>query len=146
MCSISGPTDFVPNAQNVMFSGPTGMATYSWSILSGDASIDGAANSEMVSIDFGVNTTIIELVITDANGCESRCTVTLGLEFYDLALTKVLVSSGPFAAGDTVTFRIFVTNQGTIDAGAGNVTVTDYVPTGMTNIDPDWIGLSLIHI
>ena len=136
-CNISGPTTFVPNAQDVMYSGPAGMASYSWSILSGDATIDGASGNQGVAIDFGSNTTTIQLIITDVNGCENTCTVTLGLDFYDLALTKEIVSAGPFAPGDTVTFRIYVTNQGLQDAGAGAVTVTDYVPASMTNVDTD---------
>ena len=57
---------------------------------------------------------------------------------YDLALTKALVSEGPFMQGDVVTYRIYVYNQGTLDAAANTVTVTDYVPEDMTNVDPDW--------
>ena len=48
-------------------------------------------------------------------------TVNVG-QVYDLALTKVLAEAGPFAAGDTVTFRIYVQNQGTIDATAVSYT------------------------
>ena len=59
-------------------------------------------------------------------------------QIYDLALTKVLAEAGPFAAGDTVTFRIYVQNQGTIDAAANTVTVQDYVPADMTLVDADW--------
>ena len=59
-------------------------------------------------------------------------------QVYDLALTKVLAESGPFAAGDTVTFRIYVHNQGTLDAAANTVTVQDYVPADMTLVDADW--------
>ena len=59
-------------------------------------------------------------------------------QVYDLALTKILAESGPFAAGDTVTFRIYVHNQGTLDAAANTVTVQDYVPADMTLVDADW--------
>ena len=75
-------------------------------------------------------------------------TVPVG-QVYDLALTKILAESGPFAAGDTVTFRIYVHNQGTLDAAANTVTVQDYVPADMTLVDTDWTAggmLSLIHI
>ena len=57
---------------------------------------------------------------------------------FDLALVKNLAESGPIFSGDTVTFNITVYNQGTMDATG--VVITDYVPTGMTNVDPDWIG------
>ena len=49
---------------------------------------------------------------------------------FDLALTKVLASAGPFAPGDEVTYTINIYNQGTVDATA--VEVIDYVPNGMT--------------
>ena len=57
---------------------------------------------------------------------------------FDLAIRKVLAEPGPFVPGDTVTFTITVYNQGTLDAT--DVVVTDYVPSNMTNVDPDWTG------
>jgi len=60
----------------------------------------------------------------------------LPIGVFDLALTKTLSSSGPFSPGDDVTFTVTVFNQGTI--GAQNVTVTDYVPAGLTLNDSDW--------
>nr|MBK9652321.1 DUF11 domain-containing protein [Bacteroidota bacterium] len=58
---------------------------------------------------------------------------------YDLALTKVLSSSGPFVPGDNVTFTISVFNQGTLDAT--NIQVSDYIPTGMTLNDANWTAI-----
>nr|MBK9652317.1 DUF11 domain-containing protein [Bacteroidota bacterium] len=55
---------------------------------------------------------------------------------YDLALTKVLTSVGPFVPGDNVTFTISVFNQGTLDAT--NIQISDYIPSGMTLSDPNW--------
>ena len=55
--------------------------------------------------------------------------VTIGQTF-DLALTKVLSTTGPIAAGDVVTFDITVINQGSLDATG--VVITDYIPTGLT--------------
>ncbi|MEM7127895.1 MAG: SdrD B-like domain-containing protein [Chloroflexota bacterium] len=51
-------------------------------------------------------------------------------QVYDLALIKTLVSSGPFAPGDAVIFRITVVNQGTLDAT--DIGITDYIPDGMS--------------
>ncbi len=48
---------------------------------------------------------------------------------FDLALTKKLLGEGKRKAGDDVTFTITVYNQGTVDAT--DVTVRDYVPTGL---------------
>ena len=62
------------------------------------------------------------------------------VQVYDLALEKVVAEAGPFAAGDTITYRIYVYNQGTIDAAANTVTVEDYIPADMILADPDWTG------
>jgi len=50
-------------------------------------------------------------------------------QIYDLALTKVLTSTGPYTPGDNVTYDITITNEGTIDAT--NVVVTDMLPVGL---------------
>ncbi|MEM6318896.1 MAG: gliding motility-associated C-terminal domain-containing protein [Bacteroidota bacterium] len=56
---------------------------------------------------------------------------------FDLALTKVLVDKGtPYVPGDTVTFRIYVYNQGSVDATM--VFLEDYVPQGLTLADSNW--------
>ena len=55
-----------------------------------------------------------------------------------MALRKQVSTPGPYSAGDTVTFTITVFNQGSIDATG--VEITEYVPTGMTNVDGDWTG------
>ncbi|KAA3637334.1 MAG: DUF11 domain-containing protein, partial [Bacteroidetes bacterium] len=55
---------------------------------------------------------------------------------FDLALTKDLVSNGPFSPGDLVTYVIEVTNEGDIDAF--NVEVTDHIPDGMTYDSGGW--------
>ncbi|MBK8721385.1 MAG: DUF11 domain-containing protein [Saprospiraceae bacterium] len=61
---------------------------------------------------------------------------------YDLALIKQLApgQARNVNAGDTVTFRITVFNQGQINAA--NIVVTDYIPTGMTFVSPQagWTG------
>ena len=41
----------------------------------------------------------------------------------------------PVAFGDVVTFTFVVTNQGTTVAAANTVTVTDFLPAGLTPID-----------
>jgi len=58
-------------------------------------------------------------------------------EFMDLALIKVLSSTGPFGEGDPVTFSIIVTNQGTMTAS--NIGIADYPPNGLTLVaDANW--------
>jgi uncharacterized repeat protein (TIGR01451 family) len=55
---------------------------------------------------------------------------------FDLALTKVLTTTGTIVPGDDVTYTIEVFNQGTLDATG--VEVTDYIPTGMSLNDGAW--------
>ncbi|MEZ4706973.1 MAG: SdrD B-like domain-containing protein [Caldilineaceae bacterium] len=59
---------------------------------------------------------------------------------FDLALRKVLGAgqSREVEPGDTVTFTIEVSNQGTITAT--DIEVTDYIPAGLTLADPNWNG------
>ncbi len=61
------------------------------------------------------------------------------IEVFDLALTKTFNSSSttPIAPGSTVTFNITVYNQGTLDAY--DIQVNEYVPTGLTLQDTDWM-------
>ncbi|MBL0051837.1 MAG: DUF11 domain-containing protein [Bacteroidetes bacterium] len=60
----------------------------------------------------------------------------INVEIFDLALTKVLTTTGAVYPNSDVTFAITVYNQGTLDAT--NVQVTDYIPAGMTLNDANW--------
>ncbi len=51
------------------------------------------------------------------------------IEIYDLALTKSLVTEGPYSYGDDLTYRVYIYNQGNVDAY--NVEVTDSIPSGL---------------
>ena len=56
---------------------------------------------------------------------------------YDVALMKTLDNdAGPFYPGGSATFTIQVHNQGTLNAS--DLTITDYIPTGLTLNDGDW--------
>ena len=55
---------------------------------------------------------------------------------FDLSLTKECVGTGPFMPGSTVTYRLTVTNEGTINAT--NVELADYIPAGLILSDTDW--------
>ena len=58
---------------------------------------------------------------------------------FDLALIKQLADGTNIATvspGDSVTFTITIENQGAVDAG--NIEVTDFVPTGLTLNDAAW--------
>ncbi|MBP7930447.1 MAG: hypothetical protein KA110_10845, partial [Acidimicrobiia bacterium] len=57
-------------------------------------------------------------------------TSTTAPSVYDLALVKLLKTSGMVSPGDTVTFEVSVRNQG--EVSSGSVTVTDTLPAGLT--------------
>ncbi len=67
----------------------------------------------------------------DDEACE---TVTLQ-STYDLAIAKVLNSTGTVRAGDTIEFRITVTNEGNLPAS--NIEVTDYPDADLTYVESD---------
>ena len=56
---------------------------------------------------------------------------------YDLALVKTVVTPGPYVPGQDVTYTITIINQGNLDAS--NITVTDFIPVGMT-LSPAAVG------
>ena len=67
--------------------------------------------------------------------------ITVG-QVFDLALIKT-VNSGtamPIVPGATVVFDVTVSNQGTVDAY--NIQLSDYIPTGLTLIDPAWTDIA----
>ncbi len=52
-----------------------------------------------------------------------------GIEVFDLALRKNVVTVGPYSYGQDVEFRIRVYNQGNVTAQ--NISIVDYVPVGL---------------
>ena len=59
---------------------------------------------------------------------------------FDLALIQKVnttLSPAPYKAGEDVTFKITVCNQGTINAT--NIQIADYIPAGLQLHDNDWI-------
>ena len=73
-CLISGRMLVEENTQNEIYSAAPNM-NYAWSIISGDASIDGNSNGQNVTIDFGVANSTLQLVLTSAEGCSSTCSI-----------------------------------------------------------------------
>ena len=81
-------------------------------------------------------------VIDNSNADEDDHDIA-GVGVYDLALTQVYTSDnsgdptdGFIGVGTDVTYTIEVTNQGTVDANAFEI--TDYIPAGFVLSDPNW--------
>ncbi|MBK7226354.1 MAG: DUF11 domain-containing protein [Saprospiraceae bacterium] len=65
------------------------------------------------------------------------------INVYDLALTKVVTTAGPYTYGQNINFRIRVYNQGTLPVS--NTVVNDYIPVGYTYLsalNPAWTGVA----
>ncbi|MBK8923809.1 MAG: hypothetical protein IPM81_20365 [Saprospirales bacterium] len=113
VCSITGPTPVCANEQDVVYSAPAGMSAYSWSVISGNATIDGAANMEMVTVDVGASGNfMLGLTITDINGCNSTCSETIPIELVQLSLTSLNPIS--VTCGDQFNVTIQVSNSSPI--------------------------------
>ncbi len=136
VCSITGNSLIPLNAQDEPYTGASGMSSYQWSILSGDAVIDGAPNTQNINVDFGTMSSTIQLIVTNTNGCTDTCSIDVIIETFDVALKKEVLSPGPFQGGDDVTYEITVYNQGT--ATATNLVINDYIPSGMALNDTNW--------
>ena len=83
--------------------------------------------------------TLINDVINNAAGDEDDHDIaSVYVNKFDLALTKTLAGGQPSTIniGDNITFTYTITNQGDVDAY--NINLIDYIPTGMTLVDPAW--------
>ena len=109
---------------SIVVEGGTGPYTVTWS--------NGATG--LTATDLTAGSYIVTVI--DDKGCTIESTIELVKECFDLALTKELISAGPFFPGDQVDFEIAVTNQGNTDAT--NVQITDYIPTSLTLISANW--------
>ncbi len=73
-CSISGPGPVCEDSADLVYNGPASMTVYAWSIIAGDATIDGVANLQNVKVDAGSTSFTLQLYIEDGSGCKSTCT------------------------------------------------------------------------
>jgi len=77
--------------------------------------------------------------ITDASGNSSTATVKVTVLYYDMAIRKLELPSGPYSYGQNVTFQIELINQGLLDVV--DVEINDYLPCGLKFLpeeNPRW--------
>ena len=79
-CQIEG--DLTPNCNskgntlNVLLSGATeGPKNYRWEVLGGICFITSGQGTPSITYDIGFSNAIIRVIVTDANGCQTECTV-----------------------------------------------------------------------
>ncbi|MDX1407821.1 MAG: HYR domain-containing protein, partial [Saprospiraceae bacterium] len=80
VCSINGSAAVCPGTNDGLYVGSAGMASYLWSVIAGDAVIDGPDDQQAVLVDFGTMSSTLQLEITDANGCTASCTYVVAVQ------------------------------------------------------------------
>ncbi len=102
----------------------------------GNPGVDADSTPDMNNSNDG---TPVDDELNNAGGDEDDhdlATIEIVDPVFDLALTKVLDSAGPFEPGDAISFTITVYNQG--QEAAQNIVITDYIPAGLTLTDGNW--------
>ncbi|WP_181311042.1 DUF7507 domain-containing protein [Nocardioides campestrisoli] len=132
--------DQLPGGRLTLLSSSTaGPQASTYSATTGEWSIPALAvgNAVTLTITARVETngvvsntaSLAELTQVDTDASNNSATVTLDARSLDLAVTKQVVGRNQVAAGETVTFRVTVTNEGP-RPGTG-ITLSDPLPPGL---------------
>ncbi|AHW62064.1 hypothetical protein FH5T_14305 [Draconibacterium orientale] len=81
-CEITGSSSVCPSSTNNIYSAPAGMDSYSWSITSGTATLNGASDEQTVEVIAGScnEDFTLELTVTNSNECSSTCSLDVKVE------------------------------------------------------------------
>ncbi len=123
-CSVVGtPASCESTDGTATATGSGGVAPYTFDWSHGDS---GDSVTGLAAGDY-------QVTVTDAEGCSSTCSVTIGQItcLVDIELIKDVDNVTP-VVGTSVVFTIRVANLGPDDAT--NISVADYVPTGYSNV------------
>ncbi len=117
---ITGPDSVCANASGVTFSANASGLTYQWTILNGNATIQGANNQQNVTLDFGASGQVtLELQVSNSAGCQDTLTKTITIISN---INSSILGDVNFCQGDTVLFIA--------QANTGIASVTWNVSTG----------------
>lgn len=74
VCSISGVNTVEDGDFDIIYTAPSGLASYAWAVTSGNATIDGSSTNETVTLDFGSASTVtLQLTTTNTLNCSVVC-------------------------------------------------------------------------
>jgi peroxiredoxin len=108
-CSISGPLVVCTNDQDIPYSGPPGMFSYSWSI-GGNGAIDGAANTESILVDAGIpGSYTLSLTVSDGV-CSATCSEIVTVTPLPDVTLRTTANTSSATCGDIVTIGIDATD------------------------------------
>ena len=124
-CDISGTDDnFCPSSAGHTYSGPAGLSSYAWSIISGNATIVGSASSQTVSATAGsaCGDFVLQLITMGANGCENTCIRTLHIVDTDKPVIATTAVSGDLGCNATFEVPVFTLTEA---CSPGDIVITD---------------------
>jgi len=103
-CYITGPSPVCPNSEGNLYSGISGMNTYSWTI-SGSGTVTGPDNNPDVTVTAGdvcSDVFLLTLMATDVNGCNAICQEEIVVEDINAPVVSCPASGNtPAEAGET---------------------------------------------
>jgi hypothetical protein len=124
-CVISGTDDnFCPLSTGHNYSGPDGLSSYAWSIVSGNATIVGSTEIQSVSVTAGspCGEFVLQLITTGVNGCTSTCTKTLTISDIDKPIIATTAVSGDLGCNATFEVPVFTLTEA---CSPGDIVIVD---------------------
>jgi len=145
ICSISGIDTVEDGDADVDYTGPAGMAGYAWTVISGDAMIDGLTNAQTVTLDFGSTSSVLQFTTSNIHGCTTTCTYNITVtppryDYPDYSETNPPCSFAPchrirddLYLGTNVTEEMVYTGGGPnadsdLDNGVSILPTMDFIP------------------
>ncbi len=103
-----------------------------------DDGFDFDSQPEFWENDMNADTLVNDVINNSAGDEDDHDIASVYVNKFDLALTKTLAFGQPTTIniGDNITFTLTITNQG--DQDAYNINLIDYLPAGITLVDPAW--------
>ena len=121
--AFTGVTSVCANSLGEVYTASVNGLTYAWSVVSGNATINGANNNQSVTLDFGgAGSATLQLIVTDGNGCK------------DTTQQTITINALPSAAFTGAT-SVCATTQGEVyTATSSGLTYTWSVLSGNASI------------
>jgi PKD repeat protein len=104
-CDISGSSVVCKSQNDIPYDAPIGLASYAWSVIAGDASIDGDDDVQSIDVDPGNSDFTLQVVVTDGNGCTNTCSFPVSVFEAPAQPTAITGNTSP-CIGDVETYEV----------------------------------------